>query len=288
MEVRFLPPERAPRRCGTIRTPRPGMGVGRDHNRFPFARAGGACRRQRQADEVRRCPKCCTRCAAGPSCGMSWRRGSPPALEDRRSSWATAPTRSRAPVRSWGLTPAPVFVAQAEQLGTGHAVMVAEKAVGHAADVLVANGDFDPVPPRMSGVSCSVHRRSTAACGRALAELDRAGQVRARPPRGRLVAHRRGGGYHRVGRVLRSTRSRPTGWCSAAPTCSGAPALDRANRQHEYYLNRVIPILRRQGSGWWRCPRHGRRDGAELPGRLGRGRARGPRPDQRGAPWRTA
>src|SRR5919112_1655036 len=44
----------------------------------------------------------------------------------------------REAVDSWGITPAPVFVEQAEQLGTGHAVQLAEEAVGKAADVLVA------------------------------------------------------------------------------------------------------------------------------------------------------
>ena len=51
----------------------------------------------------------------------------------------------RAAVRSWEIKPAPVFVEQAEQLGTGHAVATAEKAVGRADDVLVLGGDFDPL-----------------------------------------------------------------------------------------------------------------------------------------------
>ena len=51
----------------------------------------------------------------------------------------------RAAVQSWGLKPKPVFVEQAEQLGTGHAVLEAEQAVGRAQDVIVVGGDFDPV-----------------------------------------------------------------------------------------------------------------------------------------------
>src|SRR5262249_11240485 len=46
-----------------------------------------------------------------------------------------------AAVRTWGIEPKPVFVDQVEMLGTGHAVMQAEQAVGRAHDVLVLPGD---------------------------------------------------------------------------------------------------------------------------------------------------
>ncbi len=69
----------------------------------------------------------------------------------------------REAVESWGIEPAPVFVEQAEQLGTGHAVQIAEDVVGKAADVLVANGDFDPITVADLRKLLSSHRRSGAA-----------------------------------------------------------------------------------------------------------------------------
>jgi len=48
-------------------------------------------------------------------------------------------------VRSWDLPVEVTFVDQGEPLGTGHAVMEAERAVGDADEVLVMAGD-DPLP----------------------------------------------------------------------------------------------------------------------------------------------
>jgi len=69
----------------------------------------------------------------------------------------------RAAVRSWEIKPAPVFVEQAEQLGTGHAVATAEKAVGRADDVLVLGGDFDPLTLDDIKALVRTHRRSSSA-----------------------------------------------------------------------------------------------------------------------------
>src|SRR5205809_7938516 len=52
-----------------------------------------------------------------------------------------------AAVHSWDLGVEVVFVDQHEALGTGHAVMVVEAAVGAASEVLVMAGD-DPMPTR--------------------------------------------------------------------------------------------------------------------------------------------
>ena len=65
-------------------------------------------------------------------------------------------------VGSWELKPAPVFVEQAEQLGTGHAVLLAEKALGKVEDVLVANGDFDPITIVDLRKLLASHRRTGA------------------------------------------------------------------------------------------------------------------------------
>jgi bifunctional UDP-N-acetylglucosamine pyrophosphorylase/glucosamine-1-phosphate N-acetyltransferase len=75
-------------------------------------------------------------------------------------------------VGAWGLKPEPVFVEQGELLGTGHAVQVAEKAVGRVDDVLVANGDFDPVTPDDVRALLRTHRRTKSAVSVLTAELD--------------------------------------------------------------------------------------------------------------------
>ncbi|TMK93491.1 MAG: hypothetical protein E6G37_06405 [Actinobacteria bacterium] len=71
----------------------------------------------------------------------------------------------RAEVGSWRMTPKPVFVEQAKQLGTGHAVLVARRAVGRVDDVLVANGDYDPVRPEDVRALVRHHRRADSVRG---------------------------------------------------------------------------------------------------------------------------
>ncbi|TMK37426.1 MAG: bifunctional UDP-N-acetylglucosamine diphosphorylase/glucosamine-1-phosphate N-acetyltransferase GlmU, partial [Actinobacteria bacterium] len=77
----------------------------------------------------------------------------------------------RAAVASWKITPKPVFVEQTRQLGTGHAVLAAKSAVGRVDDVLVANGDFDPVLPEDIRALLRRHRRAGAAATIASTEL---------------------------------------------------------------------------------------------------------------------
>ena len=81
----------------------------------------------------------------------------------------------REAVRSWGIVPEPVFVEQGEALGTGHAVLVAEKAIGRVDEVLVANGDFDPVTPADVRALLGLHRRRRAAATILTTEVDRPG-----------------------------------------------------------------------------------------------------------------
>ena len=125
----------------------------------------------------------------------------------------------REAVESWGIKPAPVFVEQADQLGTGHAVQLAEDAVGKAADVLVANGDFDPVTAADVRKLLSAHRRSGAAVTLGSTILDTPGGY------GRVVAT--AGASSTWSRAAmrrppsgRSTRSRRTGSRSAGTCCS--------------------------------------------------------------------
>ena len=150
-------------------------------------------------------------------------------------------------VSSWGFTPAPIFVEQTEQLGTGHAVVVAERAVGRVDDVLVANGDFDPVSPQDVRGLVGTHRRSRAAAAVVVADLDEPGGY------GRVI--REGGRLVRIVEYSdataaeRAIREVATNWIvfRRSDLFGALPLLDRENRQREYYLNRVIPILLDKG-----------------------------------------
>jgi bifunctional UDP-N-acetylglucosamine pyrophosphorylase/glucosamine-1-phosphate N-acetyltransferase len=153
----------------------------------------------------------------------------------------------REAVRSWGIEPTPIFVEQAEQLGTGHAVQLAEDAVGKSADVLVANGDFDPITAADLRKFLSSHRRSGAAVTLGSTILDRPGGY------GRVVRDGR-----RVTDVLEGRDAPPeirrihevaTNWIVFRRDLLYAtlPLLDRENRQREYYLNRAISILLDKG-----------------------------------------
>lgn len=153
----------------------------------------------------------------------------------------------REAVASWAIQPVPVFVEQAEQLGTGHAVMAAEKAVGSVHDVLIANGDLDPITADDVRRLVRSHRRSGAAATFASAELDEPGGY------GRVI--REDGRVARVVEGADATAAEKqihevaTNWMAFRRDLLFAtlPLLDRENRQREYYLNRAIPILLDKG-----------------------------------------
>jgi bifunctional UDP-N-acetylglucosamine pyrophosphorylase/glucosamine-1-phosphate N-acetyltransferase len=150
-------------------------------------------------------------------------------------------------VASWGLKPTPVFVEQAEQLGTGHAVQLAEKAVGKVDDVLVANGDFDPIAAADLRKLLASHRRTGAAVTLGSTVLEKPGGY------GRVV--REGSRVTDVieGRdappAVRKINEVATNWVAFRRDLLFAtlPLLDRENRQREYYLNRAISILLDKG-----------------------------------------
>ena len=153
----------------------------------------------------------------------------------------------REAVRSWRLKPEPVFVEQAEQLGTGHAVQLAERAVGQADTVLIANGDFDPIEPADLKSILASHRRSGAAVTLGSTTLERPGGY------GRVV--REGSRVTDViegvdaTAAVRRIREVATNWIAFRRDLLFAtlPLLDRDNRQREYYLNRAISILLDKG-----------------------------------------
>ncbi|CAN5729320.1 bifunctional UDP-N-acetylglucosamine diphosphorylase/glucosamine-1-phosphate N-acetyltransferase GlmU [soil metagenome] len=149
----------------------------------------------------------------------------------------------RAAVTSWGLSPTPVFVEQTKQLGTGHAVQAAERAVGRADDVLVMAGDFDPVTGEGVKRLVMSHRRTNAAATIASTVLDDPGGY------GRVV---RSGS--RLVEVVEDIDATPE--IRAIREVSivlfafqrralfdALPLLERKNRRREYYLNRVIPAM---------------------------------------------
>ncbi|MEX0984725.1 MAG: bifunctional UDP-N-acetylglucosamine diphosphorylase/glucosamine-1-phosphate N-acetyltransferase GlmU [Actinomycetota bacterium] len=151
-------------------------------------------------------------------------------------------------VRSWGLTPAPVFVTQAEQLGTGHAVLAAKRAVGTVDEVLVANGDLDPVRPEDIRALLRRHRRTAAVVTIASADLHQPGGYGrvVRDPRGRVVDVVEGVD---ATPEIRAITEVATNWMvfRRADLFRALPKLDRSNRQREYYLNRVVPMLLASG-----------------------------------------
>jgi bifunctional UDP-N-acetylglucosamine pyrophosphorylase / glucosamine-1-phosphate N-acetyltransferase len=152
-----------------------------------------------------------------------------------------------AAVRSWAITPKPVFVVQRPQRGTAHAIAVARQAVGRATDVLVANGDFDPVTDDDVRALMRAHRRTGSAATLLTTELDDPGTYGRviRDGRGRFVEideDRLTPGADEVHEV-------GTNWIAFArrPLFDALPSVDGRTRQGERYLNRVYPILRAGG-----------------------------------------
>jgi bifunctional UDP-N-acetylglucosamine pyrophosphorylase / glucosamine-1-phosphate N-acetyltransferase len=153
----------------------------------------------------------------------------------------------RAAVRSWGISPEPSFVQQKEQLGTGHAVLTARKAVGNADDVLVANGDFDPVRTEDVRALVTAHRRTKGAAAVLTAELDDPGGY------GRVI--REGARLVRVTEhadatdEVRRIAEVATNWAvfRRADLFEILPRVGRDNRQREYYLNDVYALLLDRG-----------------------------------------
>lgn len=153
----------------------------------------------------------------------------------------------RAAVTSWGLKPAPVFVEQTELLGTGHAVLAAEHAVGRAQEVLVVGGDFDPVTGDDLKRLVRVHRRNKGAATIFATELDApGGYARVVHERGRLVAIVEG--TDAPASLRASNLVSPLIMVFRRVDLFRAlPAVGRENRKAEYYLNAVLPILLDKG-----------------------------------------
>jgi bifunctional UDP-N-acetylglucosamine pyrophosphorylase/glucosamine-1-phosphate N-acetyltransferase len=150
-------------------------------------------------------------------------------------------------VRSWGVHPEPVFVEQGELLGTGHAVLIAEKALGKAEDVLVANGDFDPVTPDDVRSLVRTHRRAKSAVSILTAVLDH--------PAGYGHVVREGDRLMGIVEHADATAEQrriqevATNWVvfRRDDLYWALPLVGRENRQREHYLNDVYGILADKG-----------------------------------------
>ncbi|HEU4529202.1 MAG TPA: bifunctional UDP-N-acetylglucosamine diphosphorylase/glucosamine-1-phosphate N-acetyltransferase GlmU [Actinomycetota bacterium] len=155
--------------------------------------------------------------------------------------------RVREEVGTWGLRVPVVFVDQGEPLGTGHAVMAAEQAVGRADEVLVVGGDYDPVTPADVRALLRVHRRTGSAASILSADVDQPrGYARIVREGTRLVDIVEGSEAPPELRKVREVSALVFAF-RRKDLYAALPLVGRANHQHEHYLNEVFPILMDKG-----------------------------------------
>jgi bifunctional UDP-N-acetylglucosamine pyrophosphorylase/glucosamine-1-phosphate N-acetyltransferase len=151
-------------------------------------------------------------------------------------------------VRGWGITPEPVFVEQKERLGTGHAVLTAERAVSGVDDVVVMAGDDPLFLPDQVRSLVRAHRRTKAAGSILTTVLD--------DPRGygRIVRDDAGelleiGEEPDATPEVRAIQEVATLVYAfrREDLFRALPLVGRENNQREYYLHHVFPILRDKG-----------------------------------------
>jgi len=152
-------------------------------------------------------------------------------------------------VRSWKIKPEPMFVDQGQPLGTAHAVLAAEDAVRDADDVLVLPGDDPLVTSDDIRALRRTHNRTEAAASILITEVDN--------PRGYARVVREGDRLIRFTPEEAADASRQLRGIKEVSTLvyllrredlyRALPKVDRENRQREYYLPDVIPILLEKG-----------------------------------------
>jgi bifunctional UDP-N-acetylglucosamine pyrophosphorylase/glucosamine-1-phosphate N-acetyltransferase len=150
-------------------------------------------------------------------------------------------------VTSWGLRLPLEFVEQREPLGTGHAVMVAEDAVGGADEILVANGDEPLVTvEQLRGLVTLRRRRKVAAAVQTTVPADARGFARVIREGDELV--RLTEGSDATPEQLAVTEVATGVYAFKREDLYRAlPLVTRENRQGEYYLPDVLAILREKG-----------------------------------------
>ena len=151
-------------------------------------------------------------------------------------------------VRGWGITPEPVFVEQKERLGTGHAVLTAERAVSGVDDVVVMAGDDPLFLPDQVRSLVRAHRRTKAAGTHPHHGPRRSEGLRADRPgrRRRAPRDRRGARRHAEVRAIQEVATLVYAF-RREDLFRALPLVGRENRQREYYLHHVFPILRDKG-----------------------------------------
>lgn len=150
-------------------------------------------------------------------------------------------------VRSWGLKLPVRFVDQGEPLGTGHAVMVAERAVGRVADVLVVPGDNPLLTGEMLRDLVRVHRRrSPAVTMQTTFVSDPTGYWRVVRDGDRLIRTVDEDVATGDELAIREVATSIYGF-RREDLFRALPALGRDNAQREYYLPDVLEILVEKG-----------------------------------------
>lgn len=152
-------------------------------------------------------------------------------------------------VRSWGMKPEPAFVDQGQPLGTAHAVLTAEDAVRDADDVLVLPGDDPLVTADEVRALRRTHARTGAAASVLITQVEN--------PRGYARVVREGDRLIQFSPEETAEASRQLRKIKEVSTLvyllrredlfRALPKVDRENRQREYYLPDVIPILLETG-----------------------------------------
>jgi bifunctional UDP-N-acetylglucosamine pyrophosphorylase/glucosamine-1-phosphate N-acetyltransferase len=153
-----------------------------------------------------------------------------------------------AAVRSWNVEPKPVFVDQEKMLGTGHAVLQAEHAVGRAHDVLVLPGD-EPLTDaeQVRGILALHRRRDVAAVIQTTVPDDARGFARVvRDGRGEFVRLAEGTDASRQELTITEVATSVYTFRRDA-LYAALPLVGRENRQREYYLPDVLGILHDKG-----------------------------------------
>jgi bifunctional UDP-N-acetylglucosamine pyrophosphorylase/glucosamine-1-phosphate N-acetyltransferase len=150
-------------------------------------------------------------------------------------------------VESWNLRFPVRFVHQDEPLGTGHAVMVAERGVGRTDDVLVVPGDNPLITGQMLRDLVALHRRRGPAATVQTTLVDEPGIywriVREGDRLARIVD-----GYEATSEERRLREVATSFYVFRREDLFRVlPALDRNNNQGEYYLPDVLTILAEKG-----------------------------------------
>jgi bifunctional UDP-N-acetylglucosamine pyrophosphorylase/glucosamine-1-phosphate N-acetyltransferase len=150
-------------------------------------------------------------------------------------------------VRSWNLRFPIAFVRQDPPLGTGHAVMVAEREVGRVDDVLILPGDNPLITGDMVRGLLRLHRRRDPAVSVLSTEVH--------DPKGYWRLIRSGDRFEKVVEESAATKEELASREVATSVYAFRredlfrvlPRLDRDNREGEYYLPDVLEILAEKG-----------------------------------------